>query len=96
METVDFQDIVRINEVEKEIRNVHLNVGTGKDVSIKALAELVKAVVGFEGSFYFNTEKPDGTLRKLTDPSNLHKLGWKHSVELAEGVERLYEWYSAR
>jgi GDP-L-fucose synthase len=96
MESVDFKDIIRINGLEgrgQEIRNVHLNIGTGKDISIKALAHLIKETVGFTGELYFNTSKPDGTLRKLTDPSKLHQLGWKHSVELEYGVRKMYEWY---
>jgi GDP-L-fucose synthase len=96
MESVNFLDIVKINGLEnKEIRNVHLNIGTGKDTSIKALAELIKETIGFKGKLNFNTSKPDGTLRKLTDPSKLHKLGWKHAVELEDGVEKMYQWYLA-
>jgi GDP-L-fucose synthase len=90
MENVDFADVVKD---KKEIRNTHINIGTGKEVSIKELAELIKDVVGFNGEFYFNTEKPDGTMRKLTDVSKLHGLGWKHQVEIEEGVKRLFEWY---
>lgn len=71
----------------------HVNIGTGEEVSIGELAGLVKEVVGFEGELVFNTEKPDGTLRKLTDVSRLHGLGWRHEVELREGIERAYEWF---
>lgn len=94
MQNVDFSDIVKINGSPKEVRNVHLNIGTGTDVSIKKLAQLVQETVGFSGTLTFNTSKPDGTLRKLTDPSRLHQLGWKHSVPLKEGIERIYAWYS--
>ena len=90
MERVDFDDVV--ND-EKEIRNTHINIGTGEEVSIKQLAELIKNVVGFGGEFYFNTEKPDGTMRKLTDVSKLHGLGWQHKIGIEEGVKKLYEWY---
>ena len=76
-----------------EVRNTHVNIGTGIDISIKELAETIKEVVGFKGDFYFNTEKPDGTMKKLTDPSKLHSLGWKHKVELREGIEKMYAWY---
>ncbi|MCH8486065.1 MAG: GDP-L-fucose synthase [Candidatus Cyclonatronum sp.] len=93
MQNVDFDDIVAINGKPKEVRNVHLNIGTGTDVSIKKLAQLVQETVGFSGTLTFNTSKPDGTLRKLTDPSRLHQLGWKHSVALQEGLERMYAWY---
>jgi GDP-L-fucose synthase len=78
----------------QEIRNTHINIGTGKDISIKELAELIKEIIGFKGELYFNTEKPDGTMVKLTDPTKLHSLGWKHKVELEDGVRTMYEWYS--
>ena len=71
----------------------HVNIGTGEEVSIGELAGLIKEVVGFEGELVFNTEKPDGTLRKLTDVNKLHGLGWKHRVELREGIIRAYEWF---
>jgi len=77
----------------EEIRNTHINIGTGKDISIKELAELIKEVIGFKGELYFNTNKPDGTMVKLTDPSKLHSLGWKHKVELEDGIKTMYEWY---
>ncbi|KYJ86983.1 GDP-L-fucose synthase family protein [Sulfurovum riftiae] len=82
------------NEVRhEEIRNTHINIGTGVDISIKELAETIKEIVGFKGELYFNTDKPDGTMKKLTDPSKLHSLGWKHKVELNEGIEKMYAWY---
>jgi GDP-L-fucose synthase len=68
-----------------------VNVGTGVDLSIKALAELVKKIVGFEGEIVWNTEKPDGTPRKLMDVSRLHQWGWKHKIELEEGVAQVYQ-----
>ncbi len=68
-----------------------VNVGTGEDLSIKALAELVKETVGFEGELVWNTSKPDGTPRKLMDVSKLHGLGWKHRVDLPEGIRKVYE-----
>lgn len=76
-----------------EIRNTHINIGTGIDISIKELAELIKEIIGFNGELKFNTDKPDGTMVKLTDPSKLHSLGWKHKVELREGIEKMYSWY---
>ncbi|MBN2964218.1 GDP-L-fucose synthase [Sulfurospirillum sp. T05] len=91
MEKVDFKDLY--GSTCKEVRNTHINIGTGEDVSIKALAELIKKSVGFKGELVFNTQKPDGTLIKRTDPSKLHALGWKHNVELEEGVRRVYGWY---
>jgi GDP-L-fucose synthase len=83
------------NEVKnQEIRNTHINIGTGIDISIKELAETIKEIVGFQGELYFNTDKPDGTMKKLSDPSKLHALGWKHKVELHEGIEKMYAWYT--
>ena len=76
-----------------DIRNTHINIGTGKEISIKALAELVKKTIGFQGELVFNTTKPDGTMRKLTDVTKLHELGWHHEIEIEEGVEKMYEWY---
>lgn len=76
-----------------EIRNCHINVGTGKELTIKALAELVKKTVGFEGEIVWDKTKPNGTPRKLIDVSKLHSLGWTHKVEIEQGVEMLYKWY---
>ena len=76
-----------------EIRNCHINVGTGKEISIRALAELVSHTVGFDGTIEFDASKPDGTPRKLTDVSKLHSLGWHHQIEIEEGVQRLFDWY---
>ena len=64
-----------------------------KDVSIKDLAYLIKEIVGFKGELYFSADKPDGTMKKLTDISKLHTLGWKHSIELEQGIEKTYDWY---
>jgi GDP-L-fucose synthase len=77
-----------------EIKNTHINIGTGKEISIKELAETIKKVVGFKGELYFNIKKPDGTMRKLTDSSKLNDLGWKYAVELKEGIEKMYQWYT--
>lgn len=78
---------------EKEIRNTHINIGTGKEVSIKELAKTIKTIVGFKGDLIFNSNKPDGTMRKLTDVSKLNDLGWKYNVELKDGIEKIYKWY---
>lgn len=91
MENRDFVDTYA--QGEKEIRNTHINIGTGEDISIFDLAHLIKKIVGYSGELVFNTTKPDGTMVKLTDPSKLHSLGWKHSVELEEGIRKVYEWY---
>jgi GDP-L-fucose synthase len=76
-----------------EIRNCHINVGTGKELHIKELAELVVKTVGFEGELCWDDTKPNGTPRKLIDVSKLHSLGWTHKVEIEDGVEKLYQWY---
>ena len=76
-----------------EIRNCHINVGTGKELTIRRLSELVAEAVGFEGTIEFDSTKPDGTPRKLINVAKLHSLGWTHKVEIEEGVRRLYEWY---
>ena len=76
-----------------EIRNCHINVGTGKELTIKELANLVVKTVGFEGDVIWDDSKPNGTPRKLIDVEKLHRLGWTHKVEIEAGVERLYEWY---
>ena len=76
-----------------EIRNCHINVGTGKELTIRELSELVVKAVGFEGTVEFDTTKPDGTMRKLIDVSKLHSLGWTHKVEIEDGVQKLFEWY---
>lgn len=84
----------RIQDLRAPIRNTHLNIGTGQEISIRDLAYLIRKVVGFHGDLIFDPSKPDGTLRKLTDPSKLHALGWHHTVGIEEGVARLYGWYT--
>lgn len=76
-----------------EIRNCHINIGTGKEISIMNLADLIAATAGYDGEIIFDARKPDGTMRKLTDVNKLHSLGWTHKVDLEEGVRRLYRWY---
>lgn len=90
MESVNFKDVVSNKE---DIRNTHINIGTGSDIAIKDLAILIKNIVGYKGDFVFNTEKPDGTMRKVTDVSKLQSLNWKHSVDLKEGIKKMYDWY---
>ena len=76
-----------------EIRNCHINVGTGKELTIRELSELLVKAVGFTGTVEFDTSKPDGTMRKLIDVSKLHSLGWTHKVEIEDGVQKLFDWY---
>ncbi len=94
IEHINFDDLIRINSSSiREIRNSHINIGTGKEITIKALSELIKKTIGFDGTIEFDLSKPDGTMRKLTDPSKLHGLGWHHQVEIEEGIGKLYNWY---
>jgi GDP-L-fucose synthase len=75
---------------------IALNVGTGKDISIKELAELIKGIVGFEGKINWDSSKPDGTPRKLLDVSRITALGWKPTISLEEGIRSTYEWYKTQ
>ena len=93
MEQVDFDDL---KGTDKEVRNCHINIGTGKEISIKDLAMLIKDNVQYNGNITFDASKPDGTMRKLTDVSKLNALGWKHKVEVEEGVMRIYTWYKSK
>lgn len=88
---VDFKDICAGKG--EEIRNCHINIGTGKEISIREAAEMIIREVGFRGELRWDQSKPDGTLRKLTDVTRLHALGWHHRIEIDEGIHRLYEWY---
>lgn len=92
MEKVNFEDLIKD---KNEIRNCHINIGTGKEISIKDLSDLVSKTVGYQGKIRFDSTKPDGTMRKLIDVSKLNALGWKHQIEIEEGVKRLFEWYVA-
>jgi len=90
MEKVDFTDL---SAGQTEVRNCHINIGTGKEISIRNLAMLIKETIGFNGEIVFDPSKPDGTMRKLTDPSKLNALGWRHQIDIEEGVRQMYEWY---
>ena len=92
MNKVEFEDLRGDSD---EVRNCHINIGTGKEITIAQLAKLVQDAVGFKGRVAFDPAKPDGTPRKLTDVSKLHALGWNHSVEINDGVQRLCDWYRA-
>ncbi len=91
MENLGFSNMYESSK--KEIKNTHINIGTGVDVSIKELAQIIKKTVGFKGDLNYNTDKPDGTFRKLTDVSKLNSLGWTHRMNLEEGIQKLYDWY---
>lgn len=90
MEHVDFKDLAGD---KKEVRNTHINIGTGKDLTIKDLSSLIAKTLDYEGQIIFDTSKPDGTMRKLVDVSKLNSLGWKHSIEIEEGIRQIAEWY---
>jgi GDP-L-fucose synthase len=90
MEQIDFSDLTKN---KKEIRNCHINIGSGEEISIRNLAYLIKECVNYSGQIEFDSSKPDGTMRKLTDVSKLNALGWKHTIGVKDGVKMLYEWY---
>jgi len=93
MESVNFLDLTNVIK-GKEVRNTHINIGTGIEISIKNVAELIKDIVGFSGDLWLNSEKPDGTMRKLSDVSKLNSLGWKHKIDIEEGLNKMYTWYT--
>lgn len=90
MQYTNFSDLI-VNQ--KEVRNTHINIGTGKDISIRELAYLIKKIIGYQGNFIFNSEKLDGTMKKVTDVSKINQLKWKHKIGLEEGIRRIYDWY---
>ncbi|MBR1929423.1 MAG: GDP-L-fucose synthase [Paludibacteraceae bacterium] len=102
LEHVDFKDIIGIDNYSNDnqanpklgdIRNCHINVGTGKELTIKQLSTLIVNTIGYKGEVVFDSSKPDGTMRKLVDVSKLHSLGWHHKIEIEQGVEKLFTWY---
>lgn len=103
MESVDFKDLVKEKYMDKitsrdshvEIRNTHINIGTGKDLTIKELAMLVKEIIGFDGFIEWDTSKPDGTFQKLLSVKKIHELGWKEKINLEDGIKKVYEEYLA-
>jgi len=90
IENVDFKDICKD---QSQIKNTHINLGTGKDLTIQELAELVKEIVRFKGVLNWDNTKPDGTYRKLLDVAKINSLGWKHKILLKEGIEETFEHY---
>lgn len=89
MQNVDFKDLHQGGE----IRSTHINIGTGRDITIKDLSHVIAKTIGFNGEIIFDKSKPDGTMKKLTDVTKLNNLGWKHNLEVEEGVERMIRWY---
>jgi GDP-L-fucose synthase len=95
MNNVDFTDLVKMSAIKNnEIRNTHINIGCGVDLSIHELSEIIKNIVGFKGHIIWDSSKPDGTMQKLLDVSKLKKLGWKYKVTLNEGISMVYKKYS--
>lgn len=90
MENVDFKDV---SEGKIEIRNTHINIGTGRDISIKDLSLLIAKTIGYRGKVHFDESKPDGTMRKLVDVNKLNSLGWKYTIEIGDGVKKIINWY---
>lgn len=90
MENVDFTDL---SKGMREVRNCHINIGTGVEISIKNLAYLIAQTINYKGGIKFDSSKPDGTMRKLTNVSKINLLGWKSNVNIEEGVKRLFDWY---
>ncbi|MCC8278396.1 GDP-L-fucose synthase [Campylobacter sp. VicNov18] len=91
MQNIDFKDLYD-NDI-KEIKHTHINIGTSKDLCIKDLAELIKEIIGYKGELKFDITKPDSSMNRLLDCSKLHSLGWKHKIELEEGIKMMYNWY---
>lgn len=90
MNNVDFKDVAKD---KKEVRNTHINLGTGTDIMMKDLAHLIKSIVGFNGTIEFDTSKPDGTYRRYMSVEKIHKLGWHHKIELEDGLRQAIAWY---
>jgi GDP-L-fucose synthase len=93
MENVNFHDLIKD---KNEIRNTHINIGTGEDLTIKELAELIKKIVGFEGEFAFDATKPDGTMQKLSNVSKLSDLGWRYKTTLESGIREVYKVFNEK
>lgn len=90
MQNINFKDLYQNNQ---EIKNTHINIGTGVDYSIAEVADMVKRIVGFKGKLCFNPNRPDSTMDRLMDCSKIHSLGWKHKIELEQGIKMMYDWY---
>ena len=91
LNNINFKDLASSS---KEIRNTHINVGSGKDISIKELAELIKEIVGYKGDLVFDQTKPDGTMQKLLDITKLKRFGWQEKIKLKDGIQTVYKSYT--
>jgi GDP-L-fucose synthase len=99
MNNIDFKDLspkhsATSTKPDADVKNTHINIGTGKDLTIRDLALLIKETIGFRGQLSWDSSKPDGTYRKLLDVSKIHKLGWKEKISLKDGIELIYRKYS--
>ncbi len=107
MKNVNFSDLIALSPPDSyrepcalnpapcaDIKNTHINIGTGKDLTIKDLSQIIKKIVGFKGEIYWDSLKPDGTFRKLLDVTKFNKLGWREKIGLEEGIEMIYKKYS--
>ncbi len=92
MNNVEFKDLIKD---KVEVRNTHINIGTGQDLTIHDLAYLIKDLIGFNGTIEFDSSKPDGTMKKLQDVSKINHLGWRHKISLVDGIKDLIDWYLA-
>jgi len=90
---IDHYNFSDCTSENNEIRNTHMNIGTGVDITIANLANMLKECIQFKGDFVFNSNKPDGTMRKVTDVTKINELGWKAKVSLEEGIKQMYQWY---
>jgi len=95
LQNINFEDLVKVSKssADKEIKNTHINIGTGKDLTIKELATMVKEIVGFQGEIIWDNTKPDGTMRKLMDVSKINQLGWKEKIDVEKGIRLVYDIY---
>lgn len=92
MEKINFNDV---KSNDKELKNTHINIGSGEEITIKELSYLIKNIIGFRGDIVFNSSKPDGTYRKFIDSKKLNELGWTQKISLEQGINRLFEWYKS-
>jgi GDP-L-fucose synthase len=92
MQKIDFNDLIK---GQKNVQNTHINIGTGKDISIRELAEMIKEISGYQGDLIFDQDKPDGTMQKLLDVSKINSFGWSEKIKLREGIKGVYEKYQS-
>lgn len=94
MENIDFKNLV--DNLKGEVQNTHLNIGPNQNITIRELAKTIKSIVGFKGNLVFNARLPNGAMQKLTDCTKIHSLGWKHKINLEQGIKMMYQWYQSQ